>query len=632
MLRSRLLLASIALTTLMILPGQVVGSVLTSPIHLEYIGPRVIPEGAGVDRLMFRVLNPDGTVDETNSESVAVGGLLVRPRTASTNTQLIPFTAKAAFHAGVVTITPESLDVQQLSISDQGLSVESEGIQKRFKVAQRFSWWRLLPPIIAIAIAVLLKDVTVALIVATLSGCLLFYPATDVPSIVSMFCDTMVAQIADSDHASVILFTLLLGAMIGLMNDSGGTRSAIDRLARVASTRRKGMTLTWLMGLIIFFDDYANTMLIGGAMRPLSDRLKFSRAKLAYLIDSTAAPVAGMAISTWTAFEIDQIAAGFSAAGIEGDAGRFFWSTIPFRIYPILTIAFVAAVAISGRDFGLMLRHERGEHDTPETTPSDAPVDHFGSTWLAVVPVAVLVTITVLGFLNDTDAYRLLLVASFAASSSAFVLPLLTRTMTLDECARSWSTGIASMIPAVTILVLAWAVSAVCSPDRLDTAGLIISAVGDSVRPEFLPTLAFVTAGAIAVAIGSSFTTMALLMPLFIPLAWSLLGESSGQGIADPIFGATVGAILAGAIFGDHCSPISDTTILSSAAAGCDHLQHVGTQFPYALLTAVASVLLGYLPIGWGIPWWICLPVGMTASVGGLMLLGKPASRPRIRS
>jgi Na+/H+ antiporter NhaC len=490
-------------------------------------------------------------------------------------------------------------------------------------ILETLPWLRLSPPALAVVLAIAFKDVNLALVLATLGGCLLLC-GFDVLLSVNMLCEVLVNQLADPDHASVILFTVLLGAMIGLMNDSGGTNAVVDRMARYANTRKKGQLLTWLLGLVVFFDDYANTMLIGGAMRPLSDRLQISRAKLAFLIDATAAPIAGLALSSWTAFEIDQVTAGLAAAGIEGDAGTVFFATIPFRFYPILAITTVAAIAYTGRDFGPMLRaEEQAQRSVVKPEPSADEADG-GNVWFAILPVAMLVLIVLVGYFNDVDAYRLLLLASLGAATAAAVLPVLARKMSITACSASWTRGIGSMIPAVIVLVLAWAVSDVCRPDKLDTAGYIISLVGDAVRPEFLPCISFLAAGAIAVSIGSSFTTMALLVPMFIPLCWSVLGGQGGSvSVEHPIFLATVGAILAGAIFGDHCSPISDTTVLSSAAAGCNHLQHVATQLPYAILMAACSLLFGYLPIGFGVPWWIALPLSALVCVGAVIVFGK---------
>ena len=490
-------------------------------------------------------------------------------------------------------------------------------------ILETLPWLRLSPPILAIVLAIAFKDVNLALVLATFGGCLLLC-GLDVFQAVNTLCEVLVNQLADADHASVILFTVLLGAMIGLMNDSGGTNAVVDRMARYADTRQKGQLLTWLLGLVVFFDDYANTMLIGGAMRPLSDRLQISRAKLAFLIDATAAPVAGLALSSWTAFEIDQVTAGLAAAGIEGDAGRIFFATIPFRLYPILAITTVAAIAYTGRDFGTMRRAEEEAQRTVVESRASAGDTAGGNAWFAILPVTALVLIVLVGYFNDIDAYRLLLLASLGAATLAAVLPMIARRMSIKECSESWVSGIGSMMPAVIVLILAWAVSDVCRPGKLDTAGYIISLVGDVVRPELLPSISFLAAGAIALSIGSSFTTMALLVPMFIPLCWSVLaGQDGNVSVDHPVFLATVGAILAGAIFGDHCSPISDTTVLSSAAAGCNHLQHVATQLPYAILIAACSLLFGYLPIGFGVPWWIALPLSSVACVGAVVFLGR---------
>lgn len=491
---------------------------------------------------------------------------------------------------------------------------------------------RLLPPVLAIGLAIAIREVNFSLIIAVLSGCVLL-SEFDVMSSVERFCELFVNVVADADHASVILFTVLLGAMIGLMNDSGGTNAVVTKIARFANTRKKGQTLTWLAGIIVFFDDYANTMLIGGSVRSLTDKLKISRAKLAFLIDATAAPIAGLALSTWTAFEIDQVQLGITEAGMQANASGIFLATIPYRIYPIVAIIFVGVIAISGKDFGPMLKAER-RPDTLDNSESSLQ-ETGGSVWTAIIPISVLL-ITVISLLardyryggddwwKNVDAYRLLLITSLAASTSAILAALSFGKLSLRKASESWANGITSMIPAIIVLILAWAINAICSGDQLNTAGYIISMIGDSVRPELLPAIAFLAAGAMAVSIGSSFTTMGLLIPMFIPLAVAILSsDASPLSAQDPVFLATIGAILAGAIFGDHCSPISDTTVLSSAAAGCDHLQHVATQVPYALVMAGSSLLFGYLPIGFGVPWWIALPLTIAASVGAILFLGK---------
>lgn len=491
-------------------------------------------------------------------------------------------------------------------------------------VVDSFPPLRLAPPIIAITLAIVLKDVNFALVIAVFSGALLLSDLGFSQG-VDKLCDVVVGQLSDADHASVILFTVLLGAMIGLMNDSGGTQAVVNRLARYASNRRRGQVLTWLSGLVVFFDDYANTMLIGGSMRPLCDRLRISRAKLAFLIDATAAPVAGLLLSTWTAYEIGEVGKGLIEANIDSKPTHVFLESLPYRLYPILALIAVGAVAVSGRDFGSMWRAESraGMDSSPATDEADE-----GNIWLAIVPVTTLVLVVALGVWREgleLNAYLWLLYASVSASSVAAIVALRLGAMSIRECSESWARGITSMVPAIIVLVLAWSVSAVCSAKNLDTAGYIISLIGESVSAEFMPAIAFIVAGAIAAAIGSSFTTMALLFPVFLPLCWGVMSEQqiAELGSSHPIFLGVVGAILAGAIFGDHCSPISDTTVLSSAAAGCDHLEHVTTQLPYALLVAACSLVFGYLPIGFGVPWWIVLPLSACICVGAIVFLGK---------
>ena len=598
-------------------------------VTIVLVAPGSLPHGAAVREVRLEARDASGGLSSDWNQSVTIAGLLKRRAEIDSEQPFEEFSLAGTFENGVLTITADDADGRHISISDAGLTISTDQkvLASNLSPAGLSKWWRIVPPLIAILMAIMIRDVNVSLVLATLTGCLLYHNFTDVPGAINLLCQTLQNQLADADHASVILFTVFLGAMIGLMNDSGGTRSVVNGIAHYANTRERGQLLTWLMGMVVFFDDYANALQIGGAMRPLSDRLKISREKLAFLIDSTAAPIAGIAIvSTWVAFEMDQIAAGLAVAGINASASEIFYRTIPFRIYPILALVMVGTVAKTGRDFGPMLTAEcRAFHKADPSTATDEHSEKAGSALFAILPVLTLVGLVLICFLNDVDSYRLLLIASFVASAVAFLLPLAGRHMSFQACSASWTAGVGSMIPAIIVLLLAWAVSDVCRPDKLDTAGFIISLVGNSVRAELLPAIAFIVAGAITLSIGSSFTTMALLTPLFIPLCWSLL---VADGITEftstnSLFLATVGAILAGAIFGDHCSPISDTTVLSSAAAGCDHLKHVNTQFPYALLIGIFSVLTGYLPIGFGVPWWIALPVGMAVTVGAIVVFGK---------
>ena len=490
----------------------------TTPDRMQIVSPRSLPKGACVPQIVVHAVDSNGTLINSFSESVSINGILIDDGDTTNGASLLPSGITADFDQGRLFITPETADAHRISVGASGLEIVSDNVQWSASVQSLPSWLRLLPPIFAIGLAILLKEVNSSLLLATLGGCLIFFAPIDLASAGDMLCQTLVNQIAVPDHASIILFTVLLGAMIGLMNDSGGTHAVVHKLAAYADTRRKGMVLTWLMGLVVFFDDYANTMLIGGAMRPLSDRLKLSREKLAFLIDSTAAPIAGIAlVSTWVGFEIDQIASGLTNAGIADDsgqlAGKVFLATIPYRIYPIATLIMVATIAFTGRDFGAMLKAERAAIKTPPQQQSTTESVTSGMSF-AIVPVLVLTSLVVICYINDVDSYRLLIIASLVASTIAFILPLMSRRMAFQECVKSWTNGISSMIPAIVVLILAWAVSDICRPDKLDTAGFIVDLTGSSTSPVFLPAIAFLVSGAIAISIGSSFTTMALLIPL----------------------------------------------------------------------------------------------------------------------
>ena len=519
-------------------------------------------------------------------------------------------------------------------------------------------WPTILPPLVALALAVLLREVYVSLLVGVFCGAMIMTRGNPADALVNMLEEHIVGQIADPDHLKTILFTLLLGAMIGVMSGSGGTAAMVARLVRFTTSRRRGMVLTWLAGLVVFFDDYANTLLVGSSMRPLADRLRISREKLAFLIDATAAPVAGLAIvSTWVGFEINQIEDGFQAAGISVDARDIFLRTIPYRFYPLVLIAFVFLIAITERDFGPMRRSERAILSRKPERPNsrsalaadaiDLPAPHTASKESgdqsdevakrtpanALIPIGVLLICVTIGFVmaayskkGDVDPFRILLVSSFLAAASAFLCALWTKSLSLRSCTQASLDGALTMFPAVIILVLAWSIAGICDGKHLGTAQFIVNSVGHQLAPPWLPTLAFVLSGIVSLATGSSFATMGLLLPMFIPLTMSVLQADAAGAIVDPnhpIMLASIGAILAGAIFGDHCSPISDTTVLSSAAADCDHLLHVATQMPYAVTVALIAVCTGCIPAGFEVAPAISIPTGFGVALAAVIMFGR---------
>lgn len=443
-----------------------------------------------------------------------------------------------------------------------------------------------------------------------------------------------IEQLASADHVQVFLFTLLLGSTIGVMSRSGGSAAVVSRLARYVHSRRGGQVTTWLAGLLLFIDDYANAILVGGTMLPVTDRLRISREKLAFIVDATSAPVAGMAvISTWAAFEISQIGSGFEQAGRNVDAFQFFIETIPYRFYPILMLLFVFAIAWTGRDFGQMLRAEREALDAPPEQDEVATTDHGSRRHLmrnALIPFAVLIGVLAWAFADDwarngefKESVPSLVLASFVASLSAVVSVLVWRTMKLTEAMEAWIDGAKSMFNAIVILTLAWMIAASCGDEGLNTATYLADLLGDQLAPGWLPAVAFLLSAAVSFATGTSYGTMGLLIPLFAALACQMLDTGPQVPLDDTILLATIGSVLAGSIFGDHCSPISDTTVLSSAASQCDHLQHVATQMPYALTVGGITLVLGCIPIGFGVNVWVCLALQAIGIVAVVRLVGR---------
>ncbi|QDT38908.1 Na+/H+ antiporter NhaC family protein [Stratiformator vulcanicus] len=529
-----------------------------------------------------------------------------------------------------------------------------------------YGWLSLLPAIVAVILAIATRQVIVALVGAIFAGALPladWQPFTAAVRTVDTYIVGALVPVdgsaADPFYMQVILMTFFLGGLVGVLVRSGGAAGLIQPLLKFATTRERGQVLTAATGFLIFFDDYANTILVGGTMRPLTDRLKISREKLAFLVDATAAPIAGLAIvSTWVGVEIGYIGEGCKEAGLNPDSAyAIFLATLPYRFYPLYLIAFVFLIGWTGRDFGPMREAEARARDIEEApaATTDPSVEHNANEarpniWNAAVPLAVLlisltagmiwagtssiaaenidssfeakpVEYTVQNILDRSDSTRMLLLASAAASAIAVLMGVATRSTSLAELVAGWLTGVKSMVEAVTVLILAWAIATICDADHLGTATYLSGLATGIVSPAMLPAIAFVLAAVVALCIGSSWTTMALLIPSLMAIAADLNG-----GVPEPFSAVqlgTVGAVLAGAIFGDHCSPISDTTVLSSAASGCDHLRHVITQAPYAVTVAVISLVCGYVPSGFGVSPWLLLPIGFATIFLTIRVFGR---------
>jgi Na+/H+ antiporter NhaC len=510
-------------------------------------------------------------------------------------------------------------------------------------------WASILPPLLAIVLALVFRHVLVALVLGVWLGAFILADLSPIASFTRLLDTHLVGAMADRGHASILLFSLLLGGMLGLMTQSGGAKGLASWASTDTRSRRRGQLTTWLLGLLVFFDDYANSLLVGASMRPVADRLRISREKLAFLVDATAAPVASLAlISSWIGVEVGYIADQFGHLGIERDAYLTFIETIPFRFYPILMLLFVFWIGFRGRDFGPMWRAEEralveGLVSRPGAQPASdfhdeaVPDDVKGRPMNAVVPVLVVVLVAALGIYLDGRAKVLaeglepnlraivgqasssaaILWATGAGCLSAFGLSVWSGALSFGRSIDAWMGGMKSMLYAVVILVLAWALGGVCRD--LGTAGFLIGAVGDWISPVWIPTSVFMLAALVSFATGTSWGTMAILFPLVVPLAHQV---APGQ---ETILLGTVSSILAGSVWGDHCSPISDTTVLSSMATSCDHMDHVRTQLPYALFVGGVSISCAELPVaaGWYGPW-VGLLIGALVMIVVFELVSRP--------
>ncbi len=516
-------------------------------------------------------------------------------------------------------------------------------------------WWSIIPPLMAIGMALLTKRVIPALFTGIWFGAMtaigfsmggIFQGALDT------FQVYVLQEFIDEGHASVILFSCMIGGLVGIISKNGGMQGVVNIISRFASNPQRGQTSTAFLGLAIFFDDYANSLVVGNTMRSVTDRLSISREKLAYLVDSTAAPVACIAlVTTWIGYEVGMIGEAISKVdGLDGSAYAFFLGSIPYSFYPILAISFVFMVSLTRRDFGPMLEAEMRARSTGTVVREGANVDEAAVTGEetkpkegipiravnAIIPIIVLVGGVLVGLyatgegnslqeiINNSDSYTALMWASLISVLVAAIMTSSQRILDLGEIVEAWYGGLKSMLFAMIILVLAWALSAIT--EQLHTAPYLVSILGESLNPGFVPVVVFLLAAATAFATGSSWGTMGILLPLVIPLVWAVM---TVNGMGDEtyyyILYSTISCILAGAVWGDHCSPISDTTILSSMASGCDHIDHVRTQLPYVMFVGVVAIVVGIIPSGFGFPWWISLPLGLAILFIGLRVFGRIA-------
>lgn len=517
--------------------------------------------------------------------------------------------------------------------------------------------WSILPPLLAIGVALIIRQVIPAVFIGLWLGAWLLTGATVTgigTSFLASFQKFIISAIANPDHVAIIAFSMMISAMVALVSRNGGLQGIVALITRWADNARHVQLGTSFLGLAIFFDDYANTLLVGNTMRPVTDHHKISRQKLAYIVDSTAAPVACVAlISTWVGYEVGLIDAAVEGVVGIGEPYFIFLNSILYSFYPILAILFVLMVAGTGRDFGPMLKAEtaaRNRVGPPEelskeiesdlsleisdTMPErDPPVRAIN----ALGPIAILIIGVIAGLLatgegdnlqeiiGSSDAYTGLLWGSLLGTTAAGLLSVTQRLMTLEEAVSVGIAGAAKIFMPLLILVLAWSLASVT--EELGTANYLTATLSDTIPVEIMPVLIFLISAATAFATGSSWGVMGILTPLAVPLVAAMISTDGVINVDQlPIFYSAVASVLTGSVWGDHCSPISDTTIMSSMASGCDHIEHVRTQMPYALLVGGVAIVLGTVPVGYGMPWWLGLILGAGTLVVALKVLGRQSA------
>ncbi len=514
----------------------------------------------------------------------------------------------------------------------------------------------IIPPLLAIALALIFRQVVISLILGIYSGALFIYGFDPLVAFLRLIDKYIIEAVSDVSHTQIIVFTLLFGGVIGLISRSGGTTGIANSLSKFARTRKSGMIATWLSGLIIFFDDYANALVVGNLMRPITDKLKISREKLSFIVDATSAPVASIFIvSSWIGYEVGLIQDGLEIIGSPLNAYSVFLDSIIFRFYPIAMLVFIFILAITNRDFGSMLKAERravveGKVSSVKFTANEFSDkgELFGNEdkakWYnGVIPILSLIFITVFGLIftgieslkeqgiteygvrdiiSNSNSYLALLWGSFSACVIAAIMVVVQKILTVHQAVDAWFAGIRSMFLAVLILTLAWSIGAVTNEIR--TADYIISLISDSIDPRFLPVIVFAVCGLTSFATGTSWGTMAIMFPIVIPLSAAVTGMNSySPDDTHLILIGVVSSVLAGAVWGDHCSPISDTTILSSMASGCDHIDHVRTQLTYAITVGIVTMLVGDILTAFGLSPYIALLLIISSLVGIIYLFGR---------
>ena len=520
-------------------------------------------------------------------------------------------------------------------------------------------WMSIIPPLVAILLALVFKEVYVSLFLGIWTGAFivggmridsLYYFFVSIFEVINKY---VITALIDSGHMSVIIFSLLIGGMVAIISKNGGMAGVVVGLSKYAKTVRSTQFITWFLGIAIFFDDYANTLIVGNTMRSVTDKFKISREKLAYIVDSTAAPVSAIAfITTWIGAELGYIDDGMAMISLETDMTAYgiFLSSLKYSFYPVLTLIFVLIIVYTGKDYGPMAKAENRARTTGQVSPaatssedepnmedlspiSGAPLKAYN----AIIPVAIVIFMTIFGLVDtgfsslyeelaaggsvlkdswgsvwgqmgvllesnngffaklgkligSADSYVALLWASASGLMAAVFLTIFGKIMKLFDTMHWMATGFKTMLPALIILALAWSLA--ITTEELHTADFLSAALQDSLNPFMMPIIIFILSALIAFSTGSSWSTMAILYPIAIPTTYAIcLASGLDAETTMELLLNVIATVLAASVLGDHCSPISDTTILSSLASDCNHIDHVRTQMPYALTVGGTSLV-----------------------------------------
>lgn len=527
-----------------------------------------------------------------------------------------------------------------------------------------FGIWSLIPPVLAILLAFLTKNVVLSLFAGAISGTFLLNLQGNnllvaLYSSFITFTVKVMESLADSWNAGIILQVLAIGGLIALVGKMGGAKAIAEALSRKAKTARSAQLITWIIGLIVFFDDYANALIAGPIMRPVTDKMKVSREKLSFIVDATAAPIAGIAIiSTWVGYEMSLIKDAYDSIAIDVNPFQVFVQTIPYRFYNILMLIFVVATIVLLKEFGPMLKAERRARTTgkvladsavPMVTEEATALEPDEHTVLrsanAIIPIGFLILGSFVGFFfnglnamdgimptegswlqrlgevfGNADASIVIFQAALLAGIIAMIMGVAQKIFTLKTAIDTWVSGLKSLLITGVILLLAWSLSSTIK--ELGTSHYLVGLLQNNFPAFLLPSTIFVIGAVISFATGTSYGTMGILMPLAVPLGYAIGGGDSQFMVA------CAGAVLTGAIFGDHCSPISDTTILSSMGAASDHIDHTKTQLPYAVSVGLIAIIFGYIPVGLGVNVWLSMLISIIAMLLIFNIVGRSVEEP----